>query len=110
MKTAKYAEIRQAILCNGSKMVVKIGAVYYRGVFSDNIPHPEDSGNKQGVSLLRLLVAKQSKDALHRTWPRAVATISPFSSFCVCRMILKRKKPEGRSGVGSIFGLLDFHG
>ena len=32
METAKYAEIRQAVLCNGSKMVVKIGVVYYRGV------------------------------------------------------------------------------
>ena len=31
MKTAKYAVIRQAVLCNGSKMVVKIGVVYYRG-------------------------------------------------------------------------------
>lgn len=30
MKTAKYVEIRQAVPRNGSKMVVKIGVLYYR--------------------------------------------------------------------------------
>lgn len=43
MKTAKYAEKRQAVLCNGSKMVVKIGVFYYRG-FSPLIYHIDALG------------------------------------------------------------------
>ncbi len=32
MKKAKYGKMRQVTAVNGSKMVVKIGVVYYRGV------------------------------------------------------------------------------
>ena len=35
MKTANYVKIRQAVLCNGSKMVVKIGVFYYREVWGE---------------------------------------------------------------------------